>query len=273
MEICEDFWAATPPSTVGALAGATILANLSASNITIGKSDERHMLCRSQDIGLVRPIRRFPYVPNRKTHLHHDCYEAFNIQVEGLRRRFEATSGTHMVIGVSGGLDSTHALIVAAKVCDRLGLPRSTILGFTMPGFATGEATKGNAWKLMRAVGITAEEIDIRPTALQMLHDMGHPFAEGEPVYDVAFENALRVSRRRRRRRARLARMPHVAQHLQRRRADVDLLRRDADAAHQLPGVALRRLPGGEARHGEAEDRRARQAEPVGKLAATIRRG
>ena len=128
-----------------------------------------------EDIGLIRPIRRFPYVPNRKTHLDQDCYEAFNIQVEGLRRRFEATSGTHMVIGVSGGLDSTHALIVAAKVCDRLGLPRTTILGFTMPGFATGEATKGNAWKLMRALGVTAEEIDIRPAALQMLRDMGHP--------------------------------------------------------------------------------------------------
>ena len=185
MEICEDFWAPVPPSTRAALGGATILANLSASNITIGKSDERHLLCRSQsaravaayvysaagpgesttdlawdgqgvvyelgdllaeserfpaepeltiadvdtgrilsermrtgtfndgaeaagpaaamrrirfehaphmdDIGLVRPIRRFPYVPNRASHLDQDCYEAFNIQVEGLRRRFEST--------------------------------------------------------------------------------------------------------------------------------------------------------------------------------------
>ena len=280
-EICEDFWAAVPPSTGGALAGATILANLSASNITIGKSDERHLLCRSQsaraaaayvysaagpgesttdlawdgqgvvyelgdllgeserfpaepqllladvdtarilserlrtgtfddaarglarpfrrvgfdhrphwqDVGLIRPIRRFPFVPNRKSHLDLDCYEAFNIQVEGLARRFESTAGSHMVIGVSGGLDSTHALIVAAKVCDRLGLPRSAILGFTMPGFATSEGTKSNAWKLMDALGVTGEEIDIRPAARQMLADMGHPFAEGEPVYDVAFEN------------------------------------------------------------------------------------
>jgi NAD+ synthase (glutamine-hydrolysing) len=94
-----------------------------------------------------------------------------------------------MVIGVSGGLDSTHALIVAAKVCDRLGLPRETILGYTMPGFATGEATKGNAWKLMTALGIKAAEIDIRPAARQMLGDMGHPFAGGEPVYDITFEN------------------------------------------------------------------------------------
>ncbi|MBM9594279.1 NAD(+) synthase [Roseitranquillus sediminis] len=284
VEICEDYWAPIPPSSAAALAGAVILTNLSASNIVIGKSDERHMLCRAQsqramsayaysaagpgesttdlawdgqgaiyelgdlmadsprfslepvlcmadidtqrilnermrtgtfadaaehahrperafrrigfdhqphfeDAGLIRPIRRFPYVPNRKSHLDLDCYEAFNIQVEGLRRRFEVTSGEHMVIGVSGGLDSTHALIVAAKACDELGLPRTKILGYTMPGFATGETTKSNAWKLMRALGITAEEIDIRPAATQMLNDMGHPFAEGEPVYDIAFEN------------------------------------------------------------------------------------
>ena len=124
-------------------------------------------------------------MPNRPQQLDQDCYEAFNIQVEGLARRFEATGGEHIVIGVSGGLDSTHALIVAAKVCDRLGLPRSTILGFTMPGFATGEGTKANAWALMNALGVTGEEIDIRPAARQMLADMGHPFAEGEPVYDV----------------------------------------------------------------------------------------
>ncbi|SPJ24511.1 NAD(+) synthase [Palleronia abyssalis] len=281
VEICEDYWAAIPPSSEAALHGATILANLSASNITIGKSDERHMLCRSQsaramaayaysaagpgesttdlawdgqgaiyelgdlmaeserfsldpqlcladidtqrilnermrtgtysdsaemshrefrripfdhrphfqDAGLIRPIRRYPYVPNRRSHLDQDCYEAFNIQVEGLRRRFEATGGGRMIIGVSGGLDSTHALIVAAKVCDKLGLPRTTILGYTMPGFATGDETKGNAWKLMQALGIEAAEIDIRPAAEQMLTDMGHPFAGGEPVYDVTFEN------------------------------------------------------------------------------------
>ena len=69
------------------------------------------------------------------------------------------------VILLSGGLDSTHALIVAAKACDRLGLPRSTILGFTMPGFATGEDTRSNAWALMKALGITAQEIDIRAAA------------------------------------------------------------------------------------------------------------
>ena len=284
VEICEDYWAPQPPSTVGALAGALILCNLSASNITIGKADERKLLCASQssrccaayvyaasgpgesttdlawdgqgsiyemgellcdsgrfdmepelcaadidvqrlrlermrmptfndnavaaghpeksarrihfahqphlkDVGFLRRLRRFPYVPNRPEQLDADCYEAFNIQVQGLARRFMATKGKHLVIGVSGGLDSTHALIVAAKTCDFLKLPRSTILGFTMPGFATGETTKGNAWALMKALGIVGEEIDIKPAAMQMLTDMGHPFAKGEPVYDVTFEN------------------------------------------------------------------------------------
>ncbi len=284
MEICEDYWAPQPPSTHGALAGALILCNLSASNITIGKADERKLLCASQasrclaayifaaagpgesttdlawdgqgsiyelgellaesgrfekepelavadvdvmrlrlermrnatfndnalaqdhpekrfrrvtfehepefeDIGFERGLRRFPYVPNRPEQLDQDCYEAFNIQVQGLARRFQATSGKHLVIGVSGGLDSTHALIVAAKTCDYLGLPRDTILGFTLPGFATGESTKANAWALMKAIGVQAEEIDIRPAAERMLADMGHPYSKGEPVYDVTFEN------------------------------------------------------------------------------------
>lgn len=283
VEICEDVWAPIPPSSEAALAGAVILANLSASNIVIGKADDRHLLCAAQsarataayayaaagagesttdlawdgqgaiyelgetlaeaerfalspalciadvdtgrilsermrtgtfadaagaagaaarfrrlgfdhrpvfaDQGLRRQVRRFPYVPSRPSHLDQDCYEAFNIQVDGLRQRMQATGARGLVIGISGGLDSTHALIVAAKACDRLGLPRTTIRGYTMPGFATSEGTKGNAWRLMRAMGITAEEIDIRPAARQMLADMRHPFAAGEPVYDVTFEN------------------------------------------------------------------------------------
>jgi NAD+ synthase (glutamine-hydrolysing) len=284
VEICEDFWAPTPPSTLGALAGATILANLSASNIVIGKSDERKILSQSQswrtasayiysaaghgesttdlawdgqgliyelgelmaeserfslrpelcvadidtqrilgdrirfktfndnaeaagrpedgirivkfnhrpaegDIGLVRPIRRFPFVPNRPDKLDADCYEAFNIQIDGLMRRYEQMHGGRMIVGISGGLDSTHALIVAAKVLDRLRLPRTLIRGYTMPGFGTSEGTKSNAWKLMQAMGITAEEIDIRPAAKKMLEDIGHPFGRGEPVYDITFEN------------------------------------------------------------------------------------
>ncbi len=283
-EICEDFWAANPPSTEGALAGALILCNLSASNIVIGKADERELLCASQstrcqaaylysaagpgesttdlawdgqatihelgrrmaatdrfpvkaqmavadidverlrlerlrtptfnsaavaaghpetrfrrvrfehrpsfaDLGLQRPLDRFPFVPDDAARLDKDCYEAFNIQVQGLAKRLQATKTRHIVIGVSGGLDSTHALIVAAKAFDRLGLPRANILGFTMPGFATSEGTKSNAWKLMNGLGVTGEEIDIRPAARQLLADMKHPFAGGEPVYDVTFEN------------------------------------------------------------------------------------
>jgi NAD+ synthase (glutamine-hydrolysing) len=141
-----------------------------------------------RDVGLRRPLRRFPFVPDEQVRLDLDCYEAFNIQVVALARRFQS-AGQRMVIGVSGGLDSTHALIVAAKACDRLGVPRSSILAFTMPGFATGEETKANAWALMKALGVEAAELDIRPAALQMLTDMNHPYSRGEPVYDVTFEN------------------------------------------------------------------------------------
>ncbi|HLZ79224.1 MAG TPA: NAD(+) synthase [Sphingomonas sp.] len=283
-EICEDYWAPTPPSTTAALAGALILCNLSASNIVVGKARERAMLASAQsartcaayvfaaagpgesttdlawdgqalihelgqelaassrfateaeltiadidvgrlraermrfgtfndaaaaaghpetrfrrivfdqkpdfvDVGLRREVARFPFVPADPARLDEDCYEAFNIQVEGLSRRVSASGAKRLVIGVSGGLDSTHALIVAAKAFDRLGRPRSDIEAFTMPGFATGEATKANAWALMRALGVSAHEIDIRPAATRMLEDMGHPFANGEPAYDITFEN------------------------------------------------------------------------------------
>jgi NAD+ synthase (glutamine-hydrolysing) len=284
VEICEDYWAPIPPSSFGALAGALILCNLSASNIIIGKARERALLAAAQsvrsiaayaysasgpgesttdlawdgqamihefgtvmaesqrfgtesdlivadidverlrlermrngtfndaavaaghpekqfrrirfvhrpdfaDIGLRRLVARFPFVPDDIERLDADCYEAFNIQVAGLATRMAASRSETLVIGVSGGLDSTHALIVAAKACDRLGLPRTAILGYTMPGFATGEASKGYAWALMTTLGITAAELDIRPAARQMLADMDHPFARGEPLYDVTFEN------------------------------------------------------------------------------------
>jgi NAD+ synthase (glutamine-hydrolysing) len=284
LEVCEDFWAANPPSTRGALAGALILANLSASNVVVGKARDRAMLCASQSVrcqaaylysaagpgesttdlawdgqgdiyelgallaqserfptdggltladvdverlrlermrtptfndaavseghpeyefrrigfahqpdfadrGLMRRLDRFPFVPDDPVRLDEDCYEAFNIQVEGLAQRLKASRTEKIVIGVSGGLDSTHALIVAAKACDQLGLPRANILAFTLPGFATSDSTKSNAWALMRAIGATAEEIDITPAARQMLADLNHPFAGGEPVYDVTFEN------------------------------------------------------------------------------------
>ncbi|HYI52427.1 MAG TPA: NAD(+) synthase [Microlunatus sp.] len=283
VEICEDMFVPVPPSSGLALAGATVLANLSGSPITIGRARTRSELCRAQsmrclaaylyaaagqgesttdlswdgqtsifengvelahgarfeedpqltiadvdldllrqerarqttfednrrvamptaayrtvdftlappegDLGFRRRVERFPFVPADPALLAQDCYEAYNIQVDGLAQRLRAISTDKVVIGVSGGLDSTHALIVAARAMDLLGLPRTNILGYTMPGFATGDVTKGNAWKLMRSLGITAAELDIRPTATQMLKGLDHPFGRGEEVYDVTFEN------------------------------------------------------------------------------------
>ncbi|MCL2736093.1 MAG: NAD(+) synthase [Propionibacteriaceae bacterium] len=143
----------------------------------------------SSDLGLRREVDRFPFVPSDPDRLARDCHEAFTIQVQALARRLEATGNPNPVIGVSGGLDSTHALLVCAKAMDLLGRPRSDILAFTLPGFATSEGTRTSAEALMDAVGATAEVHDIRPMATQMLQDLGHPFASGEPVYDVTFEN------------------------------------------------------------------------------------
>ncbi|WP_373875961.1 NAD(+) synthase [Methylobacterium soli] len=143
----------------------------------------------AEDLGLLRRVERFPFVPADPARLAQDCYESYNIQVAGLAKRLESTGTRKVVIGVSGGLDSTHALIVVAKALDRLGLPRANILAYTLPGFATSDATKSNAHALMRSLGCSAQEIDIRPAAKQMLADMGHPFGRGEAVYDVTFEN------------------------------------------------------------------------------------
>ncbi|HET6198327.1 MAG TPA: NAD(+) synthase, partial [Acetobacteraceae bacterium] len=280
-EICEDIWIPVPPSSAAALAGATILANLSASNITIGKAETRRLLCASQsarcvaaylyaaagagesttdlawdgqasifeigatlaeterfpsdsrfaiadidldllhhermqmgsfdtnrrrhltsfrrigfqvdppagDIGLERKVERYPFVPADPARLEQDCYEAYNIQVSGLAQRLRAIGTERVVIGVSGGLDSTHALIVCSRALDLLGLPRGNILAYTMPGFATSAHTKANAVRLMQALGASWQELDIRPAAERMLADIGHPFAKGEPVYDLTFEN------------------------------------------------------------------------------------
>ena len=284
MEICEDLWVPIPPSAYAALAGATVLTNLSASNITIGKADYRRELCASQsakciaaylyaaagpgesttdlswdgqaliyennellaeserfsseeemitaDIDLdrliqermrmtsfndavgdqhervrvmrrvpiefhipsgraplSRKVERFPYVPSDPARRDERCFEAYNIQVQGLMKRLTATEIEKVVIGVSGGLDSAHALIVCAQTMDRLNLPRSNILAYTMPGFATSGKTRENALALMRALEVTGEEIDMKPSCVQMLKDLGHPFAQGKPVYDVTFEN------------------------------------------------------------------------------------
>ncbi|MEL7464068.1 MAG: NAD(+) synthase [Pseudomonadota bacterium] len=281
VEICEDVWVPTPPSSAAAMAGASVIANLSASNVTVGKSDYRHALCRVQsargfcayvysaaghgesttdlawdghamiyengallgeterfadepqllvadvdlevlrqekmrhgsfndcaaiegtefrpipftlnppsgDLGLKRAVDRFPYVPNDNAKLDELCFEAYNIQVAGLVKRLEASGIEKLVIGVSGGLDSTQALLVAVQAMDRLGHPRTNILAYTMPGFATSSSTKTAAWDLMRALGVTAEEISIDAVSRQTLADIGHPYAEGVNDYDVTFEN------------------------------------------------------------------------------------
>jgi NAD+ synthase (glutamine-hydrolysing) len=284
VEICEDMFVPIPPSAEAALAGATVLVNLSGSPITIGRADDRSLLARSAslrclaayvyaaagegesttdlswdgqtmiwengvllaeserfpkgerrsiadvdlellraerlrmgtfddnrrhhqdsadsfrridfqldppagDIGLRRQIERFPFVPADPQRLQQDCYEAYNIQVAGLEQRLRALDFPKIVIGISGGLDSTHALIVAARAMDREERPRSDILAFTLPGFATGEHTKRNAGELCRALGVTFAEIDITETAKLMFKEMDHPFSRGEKVYDVTFEN------------------------------------------------------------------------------------
>jgi NAD+ synthase (glutamine-hydrolysing) len=284
VEICEDVWTPIPPSTYAALAGATVLVNLSASNITIGKADYRRSLCLGQsgkciaaylysaagpgesttdvawdghaiicengellaqaerfpktdqmiaadidlehlqqermrctsfnesardcrerveamrvvlfelqipegDIPLQRNVQRFPYVPSNRAQRDERCFEAYNIQTHGLLKRLQSSGISKIVIGVSGGLDSTQALIVAAKTLDYMKLPRTNILAYTMPGFATSERTRNNAHLLMKALGVTAAEIDIKPSCLQMFRDIGHPFADGKPVYDITFEN------------------------------------------------------------------------------------
>ena len=285
VEICEDLWVPIPPSCRAALAGATVLLNLSASNVTIAKDEYRHSLVanqsarclaaylyaaagpgesttdlawdghalvyengalvaeserfryesqlvvaeldlerlaqermrqnsfgqsmqqqrdelrcfrrvsfnlempRTQQLLCRRQFERFPYVPSDPELRDRRCYEAYNIQVQGLVKRLQSSGISKVVIGISGGLDSTHALIVTARAMDLLKLPRSNILAYTMPGFATSQRTLGNAKAVMQALGCAAHETDIRPSCEQMLRDIGHPYARGEPVYDVTFEN------------------------------------------------------------------------------------
>lgn len=285
VEICEDVWVPVPPSSFAAMAGATVLVNLSASNVLVGKSTYRHQLVSQQSarcmaaylytsagrgesttdmawdgqsiiyekgellaesqrfldeshiifadvdlerlsqermrattfaqsarrhadevkkfrvqrfplalplertLPLAREIERFPYVPADRALRDERCTEVYNIQVQALIQRLSSSGIQKVVIGVSGGLDSTHALLVCAAAMDRLGLPRTNILAYTMPGFATSGRTLKQAHDLMRVVGCTAQEIDIRPSCLQMLKDLNHPFAEGEEQYDVTFEN------------------------------------------------------------------------------------
>ena len=285
VEICEDLWTPIPPSSYAALAGAVVLVNLSASNVTVGKDEYRRQLVANQsgrciaayiycaagygesttdlawdghgmlyengtrlaetqrfqyasqlvtaDIDLDRLVQdrmrtnmfsqsvlrqrgvseqyrtvrfslplprekvlplqrryeRFPFVPADPATRDERCREVYEIQVQGLVKRLRSMQTDKVVIGVSGGLDSTQALIVCARAMDVLELPRTNILAYTMPGFATSERTLDQSRRLMQAVGCSAAEIDIRPSCMQMFKDIGHPFAAGQPVYDVTFEN------------------------------------------------------------------------------------
>ncbi len=285
IEICEDLWSPIPPSSFASLAGATVLINLSASNITVGKDEYRRRLVSNQsgrsiaayiycaagygesttdmawdghgmifengsrvteskrfqyqshlatgdidldrinqdrmrtnnfgqsvgrhakaiadfkvvpftldtpadvELPLERSYERFPYVPSDPLTRDERCHEVYEIQVQGLVKRLNAMNVKKVVIGISGGLDSTQAMIVCARAMDVMKLPRKNILGYTMPGFATSERTLDQSRRLMSAVGCTAHEIDIKPSCMQMFKDIGHPFAEGKPVHDVTFEN------------------------------------------------------------------------------------
>src|SRR5204862_8086841 len=132
---------------------------------------------------LSREYERFPYVPSDPKVRDERCMEVFKIQVQGLAKRLQFTGIQKVVIGVSGGLDSTQALLVCAQAMDLLGLPRANILGYTMPGFATSARTLEQARRLMHGIGCTAQELDIRPAAHQMLKDIGHPHRDDAAVY------------------------------------------------------------------------------------------
>jgi NAD+ synthase (glutamine-hydrolysing) len=289
IEICEDLWVPVPPSALQAMAGATILLNLSASNETIGKSRYRtdlvvgqsgrtisayalagsgpsesttdvvfgghcliaengQLLAESARVGDGQPIRRdsytitrdvdiaklqsdrkvtttfddgsslvkrfrlvpfslaeamdglkrdvpgTPFVPVEGPELHRRCAEIFGIQCAGLAKRIEQLPPrTPLYLGVSGGLDSTLALLVCVSTCDSLGLARGLIHGITMPGFGTTQRTRTNALALMEHLGVSAQTIDISSLALEAFLEMGHaPFGIDCRGLDVAsFRTAL----------------------------------------------------------------------------------
>ena len=143
----------------------------------------------SSAVTLQRCIARFPFVPDMPAELDERCAEAFAIQVQGLAQRLQASGIRRLVLGLSGGLDSTHAALIAVQTFDSLGWPRHDILTYTLPGFGTSETSLAHARQLMSVLGTSVAEIDIRPAAQRMLENIGHPAAKGEAVYDVTFEN------------------------------------------------------------------------------------
>lgn len=281
IEICEDVWAASPPSVNQALNGATILVNLSASNEVLGKYEYRRMLVQSHSArclaaycyaaagagesttdlvfsghsliaengallaeterfrfdtqiavadvdvqrltaerlknntfgasraaapariinfefedfsrpegeaaqALYHPLSPMPFVPRDSSLRAAQCHEVFSIQITGLAKRLKHTNTNTVIIGVSGGLDSTLALLVCAKAFDVLGLSRKGIVSVTMPGFGTTERTRGNAEHLAEFLGTTLRIIPIQDAVRQHFRDIGHD----ESLHDITYENA-----------------------------------------------------------------------------------
>jgi NAD+ synthase (glutamine-hydrolysing) len=274
VEICEDLWAASPPSTYYCQAGAHLIFNLSASNDIVGKCDYRKKLIEQQsarcicgyiyvsaapgesttdlvygghavaaengkilaeserfdfggqsiiteiDTGLIshdrsknnvfngigtfgnyrkvqynlneieiislhRKVDPYPFVPGNESKREKRCREIFEIQSTGLAKRMKHTGIHRTVIGISGGLDSTLALLVAIKACKKLGLDNRNVTGVTMPGFGTTGRTYGNAVKLIETLGAKFLEIDITESCRHHFRSIGHD----ENVHDLTFEN------------------------------------------------------------------------------------
>lgn len=132
-----------------------------------------------------REVKPAPFVPDNNHMLNDRCEDIFNIQVTGLSKRVTHTNSKSLVVGISGGLDSTLALLVAVKACDYLGIDRKTVNGITMPGFGTTDRTYNNALNLMKALGITMKEISIKEASIQHFKDIGHDIN----IHDVTYEN------------------------------------------------------------------------------------
>ena len=270
-EICEDLWVPNPPSVGHALAGATVLCNLSASDEMVGKGTYRCSLVSGQsarlvcaylyatagegesttdlvfggqnlivengtvlaesvtfenevnvatvdvqrlaaerrrmstfpaadtsayrvvpfslkveETKLVRRVDADPFVPADPSQLSARCEEILNIQSLGLKKRLAHTHAKSAVVGISGGLDSTLALLVTARAFDMLGLPRKGIVAVTMPGFGTTDRTYNNAVAMIKSLGATFKEVSIAPAVMQHFADIGHDAS----VHDVTYENS-----------------------------------------------------------------------------------
>lgn len=137
-----------------------------------------------KDFSLMRDINALPFIPSEND-MQHSCNEIFSIQVAGLAKRITHTGCKHLIVGISGGLDSTLALLVCVKTFDKLGMSRKGIVGVTMPGFGTTDRTYNNALSLMESLGVTIREINIAESVKMHFNDIGHDIS----VHDVTYEN------------------------------------------------------------------------------------